>query len=208
MRTILGVLALVGAMLVPAAPANAAGCTPSERGMPARSSAQWWRKADVWMYGDSITYQTYRNLRAHSSARIGVDAWWGRTTDRAVAVLGNDVHRFPKRLPKVVVMAQGTNDLDDLPSLAREVRLARAVLPARVKLVWVNLYVDTTDAYNAADRIISSVPGVRVVSWSRANLSRMNADGTSSLLLDGIHVNGAGCEIRNKMISHAIRKAL
>lgn len=208
MRSLLGSLVLATTLLVPVpASATPAGCTTRDRGMPARSTAKWWGRSQVWLYGDSITYQTYDHLRSISDARIGVDAWWGRTTDRAVAVLGNDVHRF-RHLPKVVVMASGTNDLDDLPALYREMRMARAVLPKKVQLIWVNLYVDTTQSYNAADRMMSSVPGIRVLSWAAVNRDHRREDGTSTLLLDGIHVNPSGCVARNEMIARAIRKAL
>jgi hypothetical protein len=183
--------------------ASASSCTPATKGAPARSSVKAFRHADVWLYGDSITYQTYADLRHRSARRIAVDAWWGRRTAPTVVSLGNDVHRFAEHLPKVVIMATGTNDLTDPAGFAHQVQLARAVLPASVKLIWVNMYADTTPAWNTADRILSGVDGVRVVSWSRANLASQ-VDGHSSLLLDGVHVNSAGCLAHNALLLNRI----
>lgn len=210
MRTFTRAALLALALLIlvpthgPPAQAAAARCVPISPDQPHKTpvkSGRWqYRHADVWLYGDSITFQTYRDLRARTSSRIAVDAWWGRSTASAVTALGRDVHRFGRRrLPDVVVMATGTNDLGNLDNFARQVRLARAVLPRRVRLVWVNVYVTTTTAYNAAGRILSDVPGVRVIGWARANLNA-----STPLLVDGIHVNGAGCAARNRLIRRAI----
>lgn len=200
---IAGVLAAV----LNGAPADARGaaCSPispsAYHATPARSTPKAFRRADVWLYGDSITYQTYRDLRERSRARIAVDAWWGRGTASAVTALGRDAHRFGYRRghwPRVVVMATGTNDLRDVAAFTQQVRLARAVLPARVRLVWVNVYVTTTPAFNAADAQLAAVPGVRVLSWAKAN-----RESTTPLLVDGIHVNAAGCAVRNRLIRRA-----
>lgn len=208
MRKVLSTLVLAvsltaGALAVAAPSAQAAtACNPvvpsGVSKTPIKSSRWAYRHAHAWVYGDSITYQTWANLHS-TTQHLAVDAWWGRSTASGVLALGKDVHHFPRHLPDVVVMATGTNDLSNLPAFAHQVALARAVLPKRVRLVWVNVYVTTTPTYNGADRILADAPGVGVLRWSALNLSS-----STPLLVDGIHVNAQGCDARNALIRNAL----
>lgn len=211
MRRLIIILALAVAAgltfapTVEAAP-SAAGCQFRGEQRPAavKSPRSSYRKARQWIYGDSITWQTYKNLRKTLPGRQAVDAYWGRNTASAVEALRQDLNRTRKR-PKAVVMATGTNDLTNMNEFRRQVIRARAMLPKRVKLVWVNVYVDTTPEYNAVNRVLHSVDGVGVVSWSAQNV-RYRVDGKSTLLYDGVHVNRLGCVVRNQAIKSALRR--
>jgi hypothetical protein len=209
-RLIILLALVVAAGSILAAPtadaAAAAGCRfrGAQKPPPVKSTPTAYRKSKQWIYGDSITWQTYRNLQATLPGRQAVDAYWGRNTANAVEALRKDIRRHRKDLPRVVIMATGTNDVQDLNTFRRQVIRARAMLPRRVKLVWVNTYFDTSTSYNSVNRALRSVDGVRVVSWSAQNV-RYRVDGRSTLLYDGVHVNRAGCVVRNQAIKRAVR---
>ncbi len=191
-------LSLAAGLLSTQSPAEATTCVTSLKGPAFKSTNKTYRHADTWLYGDSITYQSWRYLRPLDGG-LAVDAVWGRQTSSAVTNLGRDVHRFPTHLPRTVVIATGTNDLYQLDTFRKQVALARAVLPTKVRLLWVNVYVETTTTYNLADRILGEQAGVRPLLWSRTNLSSDH-----SLLKDGIHVTNEGCDLRNALIRRAI----
>jgi lysophospholipase L1-like esterase len=185
--------------------ATSTGCQFRNAGPPPRvkSTPRAFRKSKTWIYGDSITWQSYRNLQKTLKGREAVDAYWGRNTTSAVNALRADIIRH-RKYPKVVIMATGTNDLQDLNEFRRQVIRARHMLPKRVKLVWVNTYFDTADSYNAVNRALRSVPRVTVVNWSAVNVGH-RVDGRSTLLYDGVHVTRLGCVLRNQAIKRAIR---
>lgn len=210
MKNVMMILAFLLGLLVtgPQAVAESTPCNPILPTMPHRvpfkSADQTYRHSDVWLYGDSITYQTWRNLRQITpNHKIAVDAWWGRNTHSALWALRRDARRFPHRLPHTVVMAVGTNDLYQIDVLTREVAETRAALPRRVRIVWVNTYVETTENYNIADRMLWQAHGIHVASWSGVNLPVL-VDRRSPLLYDGIHVTAAGCDARNRLIRSAL----
>jgi len=105
--------------------------------------------------------------------------------------------------PAVVVMAAGTNDLQDVPAFRAQVVRARAMLPRSTRLLWVDVYVEISRKHYAANRAIRSVRGVEPLGWSRTN-ARSLRDGRSRLLSDGVHINARGCEMRNELIVAAV----
>lgn len=184
---------------------SASGCRfrGVQRPAPVKSQPKAYRKARTWIYGDSLTWQTYPNLRNTLKGREAVDAYWGRNTSSAVEALRRDVVRNRKHLPKVVIMATGTNDLQDLNAFRRQVVRTRAMLPKKVRVVWVNTYFDTATSFNAVNRAVRSVPRVQVVNWSAVNVGQ-RVDGKSRLLYDGVHVTERGCILRNQAIKRAV----
>lgn len=179
-------------------------CTPEQRTGSAisKSSPRTFARADLWVYGDSITWQSRRHLRGSLSMRTAVDAHWGRNTRSAVDALLAD--RRKHGAPELVVMATGTNDLGDIGAFRAQVVRARKILPKRTRLLWVDVYVDTSGKYRAANRAIRSVRGVKTLKWARLNLDRTRSTAGSPFLGDGIHVNARGCDERNELIRKAV----
>jgi hypothetical protein len=189
------------------ASASTAGCQFRQAGSArpiVKSKRSTYRKAKQWIYGDSITWQSYRNLTKTLPGRQAVDAVWGRNTASAVNALARDVRRNRKHLPKVVVMAVGTNDKQDVANFRRQVVRARGLLPKSVRLVWVNAYFEPATSYNQLGQALQSVRGVGVVSWAAVNRAH-RVDGHSTLLYDGVHVTLMGCVLRNQAIKRALR---
>lgn len=176
-------------------------CDPEpRRGIAwSKSGPNTYARTNVWTYGDSITYQSRNHLKA--AFRTAVDAHWGRNAKAAVDALDTDLRAH--RAPAIVVMAVGTNDLQNIPELRRQVVRARKMLPRKTRLLWVNVYVDTSGKFYAANRAIKSVRGVKPLSWTRVNREKMR-DGRSLLLNDGIHVNSLGCRKRTELIRKAV----
>lgn len=214
MRARLAALIAATALLTGATPATATdttaptgvtGCYQDTRGR-ALSSDPLFGTATVWLYGDSITHQNrlalYPTLTRGS---IAADTWWGRTTAPTVQALGADVHATRHR-PSVVVMATGTNDLADPAGMARQVQLARAVLPTTTRLLWVNAYTDTVDAGTlaAVNDAIASVAGVQVIDWAYYNEAWKGDGGTSPLLSDGIHLSCLGQTVWVNLVRRSI----
>lgn len=186
--------------------AEAAGCAPLVRGATSNSAAKStdyaYKTSTVWIYGDSLTWQTRAHLRAVVPERIAIDAYYGRNTRHAVEALLKDIRRFQSRhMPDTIVMAVGTNDLADVPAFKVQTERVRNALKNRgIRLVWVLTYVDTNVQYNAINRVIRAMPGTAKANWSQVNVDNRNASGKSTLLYDGIHVNARGCVLRNDMI--------
>ena len=204
------VAALAAAVFVPNAAQAAADCTPIPRGESRawKSDRAEYRKADTWVYGDSITYQTRDHLRRVVKGREAIDAVWGRNTQSAVDALAADLRKNRKHHPDVIVMATGTNDLGNVRKFKRQaVRARNLTRRAGIRLVWVNTYVDTNIYSHGndrkANRILRNLKGVKDVKWSASNKSS-RTHGRSTLLYDGIHVNGAGCTERNRLIGKAL----
>lgn len=202
MRRGAGVLAAV--LLLAVTPLARAGSTPV-CSLPTRHTGVAYRSpalphADLTLYGDSITYQAWRGL-ARVRTGLAVDAFWGRATHPTVTALAHDaaVHT-----PKVVVLAIGTNDIPQPAGLVLEVQRARALLPASVRLLWVNTYVDTTPGWVGVDLQVAAIPGVEVVDWASTNLRARGTATTSPLLSDGIHLTCEGAKAWVDLVNRAI----
>jgi len=178
-------------------------CEPEERTPRpiSKSGPAAYRQAVAWAYGDSITFQSRQHLKRTMSVSTAIDAHWGRATKSAVDALAADLRQHAA--PAVVVMAAGTNDLQDVPAFRAQVVRARAMLPRSTRLLWVDVYVEISRKHYAANRAIRSVRGVEPLGWSRTN-ARSLRDGRSRLLSDGVHINARGCEMRNELIVAAV----
>src|SRR5690606_32306059 len=64
-------------------------CNPEQRtARPiSKSSPRTFARADLWVYGDSISWQSRRHLRKSLPVRTAVDAHWGRNSRSAVDAL-------------------------------------------------------------------------------------------------------------------------
>lgn len=169
-------------------------CEVAARGVPFKSKPKTYRTSPVWLYGDSITFQTKKHLRATSKKRIAIDAWWGRDTQSAIDALKNDIKQNRRNLPETVVMAVGTNDLSNLPTFRSKVKKVRKMLPRSTRIIWVNVYVKNGAPYRKANDVLRTARGIKAISWVKQNKGR-------SLLPDTVHVNNRGCELRNKLIN-------
>lgn len=222
-RTIISTVAAAAALalLVPAAPAQAESvsatfgrpkavktapvghCKPQARSSRpvSKSLPRTYRKASTWIYGDSITWQSRTHLKRTLPGREAVDAHWGRNTQHGVNALLKDLRRYGA--PKTVVIALGTNDMVNVPAFEVQVARVIRILPRKTRIVWVNTYSDANPAYNAINRVIRAhSPRVTPVSWA----SRNAPVGDSPLLMDGLHVNGQGCDVRNNLIRKAVTR--
>lgn len=202
MRTLLA--AALAAVALLAAPTSAdaapsASCSVQDRSSRpvSKSLPRTYRKATTWVYGDSITWQSRAHLKKTLPGKTAVDAYWGRNTQHAANALLADLRRY-KHNPKTVVMAVGTNDMLNIPAFAKQVDRVKRILPRKTRLVWVDTYSDTNPDYNLVNRVIRSK--VKTAYWAPKNAPV----GKSPLLMDGLHVNDQGCEVRNNLIRKAV----
>ena len=174
-----------------------------------QSSTSGFRHASAWIYGDSITMQSGRMLALSvGGRRIAYDAQGGRQTVDAVNAALADLYARGGH-PRAIIIASGTNDSTSPWILAQQVKRARAAIPARIRLLWVNVAAQslwfpaaTLTKLNAA---IGGVRGVQVVDWSAYVAAGTPAGGRSPLLgADGIHLTCAGAVARNALIASAL----
>lgn len=194
MRTILTALAVVLGLLSAPASATPATCTPApfSGGVAIKSKPSTYRRATVWVYGDSITVQTRPSM---GLARSAVDAHSGRNTRQAVKALKADLKAHAA--PATVVMATGTNDrLDPRMFRWQVARILKLADRHGFRVYWVNV-ATTTGADPAPINTFLAASPVRVIDWA----ATMEPDE----LADGIHVNASGCAARNALIRGALR---
>lgn len=159
-----------------------------------RSTNVTFANANTWLYGDSITVQTWRGVKVRGG--LAVDAMWGRYTRHGITTMKRDLARWGA--PENVVIALGTNDRRQPDIFRAEVDRALAALPRRVHVYWVNLYTEVGVPSNPLNRIIED-SRADVIRWARAQGTR-----PSTLLIDGKHVNAAGCAVRAALVNAAI----
>jgi hypothetical protein len=209
-RTILVALTTLGLLLSGGVSASASPVDGSTASVPLsrpavvvahhrdyRSSPAVFATSTVGLYGDSITYQTWRGL-THSFPRMAVDAWWGRDITRTVDVLIADTR---KHAPRFLVLAAGTNNLSSPATVRYQIRRARLHIPASTRLLWVDVYTPRYPTLSAAvNRAAQGIPGVIIVPWSAAS----SAYDPALVFLDGLHVTTFGANLRNSIIRRAI----
>jgi hypothetical protein len=176
-----------------------------------RSAPRTFRTADVWLYGDSITAQSWRNLRP--AGGLAVDAKGGRKSQEAVALLLRDLASF-RHKPTVVVMAVGSNDWRDPTRLARSInQVHTAQLVYRFKIVWVNVYNENGRTNPALDpaplnaNIARAGSFATIADWNAYARTNVVKHRRSPWLVDGIHLNRAGAFARTNLILTAINRA-
>lgn len=203
MRRRLSALLVVTGLLLAAfvtSPA-AAGCgLGSSRGGAGTYRSPAVSSAPVLVYGDSITFQAAARLsRLHP--QVAVDAYPGRRTLEAVESLQRAL--VGRAAPRVVVMALGTNDTRAPWSVGTSVRYARALLPARTRLVWLTTYVEPWPGWEQINEAIAAVPGVEVLDWAAVNVA-VRRDGSSPLLFDGVHLSCRGADAWLRVVGSAL----
>lgn len=210
-RTLAFGTAVVGMMLIPLSAKTAtidygSGTLGSWSGyshstQPAGSTA--WATADVGIVGDSITSIGWKRLQYWLSVREGqklaVNYWSGRPTGPAVTEILAQ-YRATGKLPKVLIMATGANDIFNPTVMASEVQRLRAGVPATTKVIWVDVFVkrwaQTVTVQNADQQNSMWVnmqiwgSGVSVCSWATNLVSKKTRQ--TAYLKDGVHPNSAG----------------
>jgi lysophospholipase L1-like esterase len=170
-----------------------------------RSVPTIFEASETWLYGDSITVQSWRNLKP--SGGLAVDARWGRASLPTATQLRADLKGHINK-PDVVIMAVGTNDFNTLTDLTTAVALARRGAELYgYKLIWVNVYTDNRDDEDVINgRIRSGGPLVRVADWYHL-LTANQVDGRSPWLSDGVHLNADGAVWRTNLLARQIVEA-
>lgn len=197
MRLTLLACAAALVLLVPSpvsAAASTDGCMPVVRGV-FKSQPIAYRKADVWVYGDSLTYQSYQNLGVR---RVATDAYFGRSTSMAVDHLAADMAAY-RHNPKIVVMAVGTNDREQPDVFAAQVRRALSLIPRKVRVIWVNVYAEIGAPWGPINAVLYQRPRIRPVYWAAAR--------RPEYFIDGIHLTRWGCLARNALIRKSLLRA-
>lgn len=155
--------------------------------------------APVRVYGDSITHQVGGRLtRLHP--QVSVDAYPGRRTLDAAEAVVRDLGRYG--VPRVVVMAVGTNDArwpDLFGAVARQVR---ADVPAGTRLLWVTAYAEPWPGWDRVGAEVRALPGVEVVDWAAVSLAARDR----GLLVDGVHLSCRGAEAWLRLVAAALAR--
>lgn len=193
--------------------ANPAESTVLDK-MPAgglvRSSPAGFAKATTWLYGDSLTVQMWRNL--HLRNGLAVDARWGRssspTADKFMVDLRHAV--TIKKVPRVVVMAVGSNDFNTPAALRAAIaRVRHASTVRNFRLIWVNTYNDVRYPVPTNRIIAAGGPLLHVADWYRLCANhRSPSTGLSPWLVDGLHVNLLGAQQRANLLQRAMNTQL
>ena len=183
---------MVGAMVVGAAPAQA--------GPRRYDTHATFRAASVWVYGDSITYFDYPELRtrfAGQGLRSAVDAEYGIRTKPAVDRLEQRI-AYLHRAPRVLVMALGTNDTDDPSVIPAQMERVARLVPSTTTVVWVNVWkrswniaasyqardvAGTADVNQDVAAFVAAHRNFRVADW----WSALNRSNPRVYLSDGVH---------------------
>lgn len=164
MTRLVRVVALVVAFLI-ATPAHAATdygsgklgdwtvyshCDTSCRGVDTATGryvySSSWDVADVGVIGDSITARGWGDLyplvtkRGH---KMSVNYWSARPTTPAVDWLLQRI-AAGKRIPRVIVVMTGANDIYSPAVMGAQVRRLKAALPDSTKLYWGEVQVSRT----------------------------------------------------------------
>lgn len=102
-----------------------------------------WETADVGIVGDSITGRGWGDLQvllAGKGATLAINYWGSRPTAPAVDWLIDRINTG-KKIPKVIIMATGSNDVYSPVAMTAQIRRLKAALPAGTELFWVDVQV-------------------------------------------------------------------
>jgi hypothetical protein len=182
-----------------------------------------WSTADVGIIGDSITSRCQRSLGtlvARQGKTLAVNYWSGRPTTPTVDWLLSQ----PK-LPKVLIVAAGSNDIFDPRPVGAQVARLKSRLPSGTTLFWVDVQAART-RYGAAvqlsdqrnsmwvnNQLRENLPKAQLVSWSWWFASNPNR--LTYYLQDGLHPwasagsgHGDGCSFWASAIMAGAGKAI
>jgi hypothetical protein len=137
------VVALTVAFLVAAPTAAMAdygsGAAGGPVGTPVLSTVPYTAVSDVLIVGDSTTVRGYKDLAAAlPGKRLAVNAHSGRNTKASIDSLFQWLANGYK-LPPVLVMAVGTNDIFDGSGMPAQVKRLLAGVPSSTKVFWVDI---------------------------------------------------------------------
>ncbi|MCH8612456.1 GDSL-type esterase/lipase family protein [Arsenicicoccus dermatophilus] len=174
--------------------------------------------SEVWVYGDSITVRSARNLAARVGPELGsnmaVDAQVAIPTTPATERLLDRLRRTRNR-PRVLVFALGTNDVPvTYPGLApfnsrpqdvwKDLAAVRRAVGAGTSIVFVETYANRRWAPNDTVRRVE-LANARLVN-AQARRSRIPdaivpwydamARNEKAYLADGVHTTAAGADYR------------
>lgn len=159
------------------------------------SSETRFENSKLSIYGDSLTVQSWTGL-ANTEPAYAVDAVWGRDIKATVAALLVDIKVHS---PEVIVLAAGTNNMTSPYTVRTQLALARRLVPATTRLIWVDVWRETEPAASdALNSYVAGLEGVEYVPWSEY------ASANPALLIDGTHLTPAGCNVRNGAIRRQI----
>lgn len=218
MTRLFGVLVAAVALLSVAWSADAAapssGAAAGPIGAPVMSTQSYTTISDVLVVGDSITVRGYKELAAAlPGRRLAVNAQSGRNTALSIDALFRQMQAGVK-LPPVLVMAVGANDIFSSGVMAGQVKRLLAGVPASTKVFWVDVSVlrpayKLADGFNSA-RVNQSIRAYctgkcTVISW--AGFLAVNGRGK---LIDsgGVHQTPAGAKAWGKLIAGPVKGAL
>jgi hypothetical protein len=154
-----------------------------------------WSTADVGIIGDSITTRCYRPLWTSVTKQgktLAVNYWSGRPTAPTVDWLLSQ-----PTLPRVLIVASGSNDIFDPRPVGAQVARLKAGLPRGTTLLWVDVQVSRTrysSAVQVADQrnsmwvdnqLRENLPKAQIVPWSWWFASNPNR--LAYYLQDGVH---------------------
>jgi lysophospholipase L1-like esterase len=209
-RAFVVALLLAIASLLSANPAQSTVLDPMPVGGLVRSSPAGFAHATTWLYGDSLTVQMRRNLYLKNG--LAVDAKWGRSSAPTVDKFMVDLHhaKVIKRMPRVVVMAVGSNDFGTPAALSAAIaRVRHASTIANFRLVWVNTYNEKRNPVPTNRVISSGGPLLHVANWHALSAAhRSPSTGRSPWLVDGLHLNLSGAQQRANLLQRAMNTQL
>lgn len=242
-HTALAAFVVLATLLIPMPASADCGCVPPP-GPGAYGSGdlgdwtQWSRaisaparvaEADVWILGDSITYNDWAALATELRDRHGLvtaaHAWAGRPTTPTVDALAEWVAAHGP--PRLVIMGSGTNDIfgpssQGPPIMAGQIDRAMAIVGPDVPVIWVEVHisrwlqaahVQVNDQRNSGwvNGLLWEAtrrhPNLSISIWERY-LSAV-PDRVRAYLTDGVHTNRtSGMWSRNELLRQEIVRRL
>ncbi len=128
-----------------------------------------WATADVGVIGDSITTRCRNSLAtqvAKQGKSLATNYWSGRPTRPTVDWLLSQ-----PRLPRVLVIQSGSNDIFDPRPVGAQVARLKAGLPSGITLLWSDVQVSRT-RYSAAVQLADQRNSMWVNNQLRENLPK------------------------------------
>jgi len=182
-----------------------------------------WSTADVGIIGDSITTRcrnSFATLVAKQGKTLAVNYWSGRPTKPTVDWLLSQ-----PRLPRVLVVQSGSNDIFDPRPMGAQVARLKTSLRAGTTLLWMDVQVSRT-RYSAAvqladqrntmwvnNQLRENLPKAQVIPWSWWFASSPGR--LPYYLQDGVHPwaaagsgHGNGCAFWASVIMSVAGKAI
>jgi hypothetical protein len=132
-------LALMACTGIKASADYGSGAAGGPVGTPVLSTAPYTAISDVLILGDSITVRGYKDLAAAlPGKRLAVNAHSGRNTKASIDSLFQWMANGYK-LPPVLIMAVGTNDIFDGSTMPGQVKRLLAGVPSSTKVFWIDV---------------------------------------------------------------------